>query len=248
MTRDEVQAWLDRYVDAWRSYDADAIGSLFSEDASYAYHPYDDPVVGRAAVVKSWLGEDIEAQPEADGVAKLVELWLRSFGPGTAADVKWWLGATAAAVRKALADLQAVEVDLDGRTGYVLPDDLEPEGPLEGWAALLPPLDPTTMGWFERDWYLGPHKKQLFDASGNAGPTVWLDGRIVGCWRQSDTGEVVVQMLEDVGGEAVRAIEDESARLTGWLGGTGVLPRFPSPLSKAAATRAGGEHDDAAGG
>ena len=43
------------------------------------------------------------------------------------------------------------------------PDDLEPTEPVEPWAALLPPLDPTTMGWFERDWYLGPHKAQLFD-------------------------------------------------------------------------------------
>ena len=95
------------------------------------------------------------AAPEADGVAGLVERWLRAFGPGTVADIKWWLGSTVAAMRKALADLDAVEVDLDGQTGYVLPDDLEATAPVEPWAALLPPLDPTTMGWFERDWYLG---------------------------------------------------------------------------------------------
>ena len=58
MTRDEVQQWLDRYVDAWRSYDADAIGELFSADAVYAYHPYDrEPLRGRAAIVESWLSE-----------------------------------------------------------------------------------------------------------------------------------------------------------------------------------------------
>jgi Winged helix DNA-binding domain len=186
----------------------------------------------RWASMESWLGEDIQATPEPDGVAKLVELWLRSFGPGTAADIKWWLGSTVAAVRRALADLEAAEVDLDGQTGYLLPDDLEPAEQVERWAALLPPLDPTTMGWFERDWYLGPHKPQLFDSNGNAGPTVWLDGRIVGAWRQSDTGEVVVQMLEDVGADALAAIKHESARLTEWLGGTRVLARYPSPLSK----------------
>ena len=61
MTHDEVQQWLDRYVDAWRSYDADAIGELFSDDASYAYHPYDaEPLRGRAAVVESWLSEPDE--------------------------------------------------------------------------------------------------------------------------------------------------------------------------------------------
>jgi ketosteroid isomerase-like protein len=58
MTRDDVQAWLDRYVEAWRSYDAAAIGELFSEDALYAYHPYDaEPLRGRAAIVESWLGD-----------------------------------------------------------------------------------------------------------------------------------------------------------------------------------------------
>jgi Winged helix DNA-binding domain len=111
----------------------------------------------RWASMKSWLGEDVEPPPEREGVSRLVEEWLRSFGPGTAADLKWWLGSTVAAVRRALADVAAVEVDLDGRVGYVLPADLEPTDPVEPWPALLPPLDPTTMGWFERDWYLGPY-------------------------------------------------------------------------------------------
>ena len=52
-----ARAWLDRYVAAWMSYEPGAIGDLFSEDVSYRYHPYDDPVLGRAAVVASWLGE-----------------------------------------------------------------------------------------------------------------------------------------------------------------------------------------------
>jgi hypothetical protein len=186
----------------------------------------------RWASMESWLGEELAPPPEAEGVAKLVEQWLRVFGPGTAADIKWWLGSTVAAVRRALGDLQAVEVELDGQVGYVLGDDLETTDPVEPWAALLPPLDPTTMGWFERGWYLGSYRELLFDTSGNAGPTVWWDGRIVGGWRQSDAGEVVLQLLEDVGAEGTDAVEREAARLTEWLGGTRVLPRFPSPLSK----------------
>jgi hypothetical protein len=185
--------------------------------------------------MSSWLGEELAPPSDAEGVARLVERWLRAFGPGTAADIKWWLGSTVTAVRRALADVEAVEVDLGGQTGHLLPDDLEPVDPIEPWAALLPPLDPTTMGWFERGWYLGPYKELLFDTAGNAGPTVWWDGRIVGGWRQSDTGEVILQMLEDVGAEGMRAIERESERLTEWLDGTRALPRFPSPLSKAVA-------------
>jgi Winged helix DNA-binding domain len=189
----------------------------------------------RWASTKSWLGEEIAPRPAAEGVAGLVEQWLRAFGPGTAADIKWWLGSTVTAVRQALADLGAVEVDLDGQTGYVLPDDQEATEPVEPWAALLPPLDPTTMGWYEREWYLGPYKEQLFDTSGNAGPTMWWEGRIVGGWRQGDGGEVILQPLEDVGAEGRRAFEHEAERLTEWLGGTRIMARFPSPLAKAAA-------------
>jgi Winged helix DNA-binding domain len=188
----------------------------------------------RWATMEDWLGEGLSVPPEAEGVAGLVERWLRAFGPGTAADLKWWLGSTVRAVRAALADVGAVEVELDGQTGYVLPDDLDPPEPVDPWAALLPPLDPTTMGWQERGWYLGPHKKHVFDSAGNGGPTIWWEGRIVGGWRQDEGGAVELQMLEDIGADGMRAVEREAERLTEWLDGTRVLPRFPSPLFRAA--------------
>lgn len=191
----------------------------------------------RWAAMSSWLGEELAPCSEAEGVVGLVERWLRAFGPGTAADLKWWLGSTVTAVRRALTDVGAVEVDLGGQTGYVLADDVDAPDQVGPWAALLPPLDPTTMGWIERDWYLGPYKAQLFDTSGNAGPTMWWDGRIVGGWRQSDTGEVVLKPLEDVGADALDEFDREAARLTEWLGGVRVLPRFPSPLFGALGSR-----------
>jgi ketosteroid isomerase-like protein len=60
MDHTTVQRWLDRYVEAWRSYEPGSIGELFSDDVEYRYHPYDEPVVGREAVVRSWLGESSE--------------------------------------------------------------------------------------------------------------------------------------------------------------------------------------------
>jgi hypothetical protein len=162
----------------------------------------------------------------------LVRRWLRAFGPATVEDLKWWLGSTMTAVRAALADVGAVEVDMDGRPGVVLPDDLDPVGPVAPYAALLPGLDPTTMGWFEREWYLGPHRPQVFDSNGNAGATAWWDGRVVGDWHQTDSGDVAVHRLEDVGAEATAALDAEAARLTAWLGGARIAARFPSPLAK----------------
>ena len=57
MDVESAQEWLTRYVAAWRSYDRGEIAALFSEDVSYRYHPSDEPLVGRDAVVASWLGE-----------------------------------------------------------------------------------------------------------------------------------------------------------------------------------------------
>lgn len=184
------------------------------------------------ARTSAWLGEEPAEQPEREALADLARRWLCAFGPATVADLKWWLGSTVTAARQALADVGAVEVDLHGEPGVVLPDDLEPVAAPEPHAALLPGLDPTTMGWFQRDWYLGAHRAAIFDTNGNAGTTAWWDGRIVGGWNQGADGQVLLRLLEDVGVDAVAALEREAARLTAWLGGVRVAPRFPSPLSR----------------
>jgi hypothetical protein len=57
VNREQVQRWLDAYVDAWRSYDDAAIRELFAQDATYAYRPYDEPERGRDAIAAAWLGD-----------------------------------------------------------------------------------------------------------------------------------------------------------------------------------------------
>ena len=179
-----------------------------------------------------WLGKSITSRSEEEGVAALVERYLAAFGPATEADIKWWLGSTLTLVRRALAEVGAVEVSLAEGAGYLLIDDLDPVEPVPRWAALLPSLDPTAMGWFERDWYLGPHRDAIFDRAGNAGHTAWVDGRIVGGWRQGPDGAVELQLLEDLDAEGVSLLEAEAAALANWLDGEVVSPRFPSPLAK----------------
>ena len=78
------------------------------------------------ALTATWLGEQPVEPPEREARAELVRRWLRAFGPATVADVKWWLGSTVTAVRTALGDIGAVEVDLHGEPGVALADDLEP--------------------------------------------------------------------------------------------------------------------------
>jgi hypothetical protein len=186
----------------------------------------------RWAPMADWLPITVDAAEPEVARAELVRRWLRAFGPATVTDIKWWFGNTLTWARHALRDIGAVEVDLDGIPGFALPDDLDVEPDVEPWCALLPGLDITTMGWSDRDWYVGDHRKQVFDSNGNGGPTAWWNGRIVGAWGQDADGRVEVRLLEDVGRDAKRALQRRADELTVWLDGVRVSPRFPSPLSK----------------
>jgi Winged helix DNA-binding domain len=185
----------------------------------------------RWSPIQRWFPSGIAPMGVEEARAELVRRWLHTFGPAMRDDVRWWTGWTVGSTRQALEAIGAVEVGLDGgAVGYALPDDLEPSEAPPPWVALLPALDATTMGWTRRDWYLGPHRPQLFDTAGNAGPTIWVDGRIVGGWAQRRSGEVVPHLLEDVGVEIGLMIDAEAARLEEWIGPARVTGSFPTPL------------------
>ena len=189
----------------------------------------------RWATTANWLGSDIAALPVGEARHELLRRYLLGYGPVTAADIRWWTGWTAAEARRVIETLDPapVAVELDGgSTGYVAGDDVDPVPPPSPSAALLPALDSSVMGWAERDWFLGPHRQALFDRSGNAGPTVWWDGRVVGGWAQRPDGEVGVRLLEKVGPTAERAIADQPKRLRTLIGDVRFTPRFRTPLER----------------
>jgi hypothetical protein len=195
----------------------------------------------RWAPLDRWVEGGLEAWPADRARMELARRWLAAFAPGTLRDLQWWTGWTVAKTKAALRDAGAIDVSMVGETGgsattgFALPGDTNPTAEPAPWVALLPGLDTTTMAWAGRDFYLGGHTTQLFDTNGNAGPTVWVDGRVVGLWAQRASGQVVVQLLEDVGRERRRAIEAEAADLTAWLGPHRVIPRFPNPVFRALA-------------
>jgi len=180
----------------------------------------------------AWLGEALPAMDRDAARTDLVRRWLERYGPGTTVDLKWWTGWTVRDTRTALASAEAVEVELADGPGWVLPGDLEPAEDSKEWVALLPGLDSTVMGWKERSWYLGHHAPILFDRNGNAGPTVWWNGRVVGGWAQSEDGEIAFRLLDPVSREATRMIETEAHRLESWLDAVRVTPRFRTPLEQ----------------
>jgi len=183
-----------------------------------------------------WVEGGLEPWPAERAHAELVRHWLRAFGPGTQRDLQWWTGWTVARTKAALRAVEAVQIELEeGATGWALPDDLETTPDPGPWVALLPSLDATIMAWKDRDWYLDGLYRDLFDNAGNAGPTAWVDGRVVGLWAQRSNLEVGYRLLKDVGREATNALGAEAARLTAWLGNDRVFPRFPNPMFKALA-------------
>ena len=191
----------------------------------------------RWVTTEDWLGGPIEERDVAEAQATLLRHWLAGFGPATETDVRWWTGWTARETRAALGAVPHAVVDLSGATGYVIADDLEATLPPEPSAALLPTLDPTTMGWKQRDWYLGPHGPKLFDANGNAGPTIWWEGRIVGGWSQRRDGEIALGLLEDVGADGRAAIDAEVTRLQAWIGDVRFSPGFLPPFQRSLVDR-----------
>ena len=186
----------------------------------------------------SWLGEELTpTEPEA-GYAEVVRHWLWTFGPGD--------GGRSRVVARVDEDRRPHgagrrrrsrgRCSTDGSTGWVLPDDtadLEAPPETEPWVALLPTLDPTTMGWRERAFYLDPaHTPFLFDSAGNGGTTVWVDGRIVGCWVQDDAERVRLVLIEEISPDARRRLDAEAARLDEFLGGEHITNVFASPQMK----------------
>ncbi|WP_431918693.1 winged helix DNA-binding domain-containing protein [Amycolatopsis tucumanensis] len=183
------------------------------------------------STTESWL-PGLEPVDAGAARVELARRWLRAFGPAPVADLKWWTGWTAGQVKKALTAIGPAEVDLEGGPGIALPGDDEPVPEPEPVAALLPALDPTPMGWQERGWFLGEHQPLLFDRTGNIGPTVWWEGRVVGGWGQRPDGEIAIRLLEDVGADGTAAVEAAAERLHGRLGGVAVIPKFRTPVER----------------
>jgi Winged helix DNA-binding domain len=190
------------------------------------------------SVADEWLPGGLIGEDVDDSAAALARAYLARFGPASAADLQWWAGWTAGTTKRALAAIDAVEVDLDdeagGGVGWLLPDDTN-ESTTEPWIAFLPALDSTTMGWKDRRWYLGDlatFGSPVFDVNGNAGPTIWVDGRVVGGWAQRKSGEIAFTLLTEVAPKRVKAIAADAGRLRELIGDARVNVRFPAPMQK----------------
>jgi len=195
------------------------------------------------SVADQWLPGGLAGADPQTAAADLARVYLARFGPATTADLQWWSGWTMGLTKRAIAAAGAVPVDLEGggggddnNEGWVLADDIDARSPRSApWVALLPALDSTTMGWKQRSWYLGDHGRfgdALFDVNGNAGPTIWVDGQVVGGWAQRKSGEIAYRLLMEVPASRAKAIATRAEEMRALIGDVRVNVRFPAPMQK----------------
>ena len=57
MNRDDVANWITAYERAWRTPGTAGLADLFTADATYLHSPYEEPIVGLAAISQGWEAE-----------------------------------------------------------------------------------------------------------------------------------------------------------------------------------------------
>lgn len=188
----------------------------------------------RWSTTSSWLDAPLTGEETDAAAAELLHHWLRRFGPATDVDIRWWFGWTATLANRSLEAIDATRVRLEngGDAWVAQGDDVIIDLP-EPSVRLLPGLDASTMGWKERDWYLDPAMTpRLFDRFGNAGPTIVVDGQVVGGWIQNSNAEIVLDLLRDLNPTHTQLVKDAVDQLRSGIGDVIVRPRFPSPNQK----------------
>lgn len=96
---------------------------------------------------------------------------------------------------------------------------------------MLPSLDPTVMGWKARSWYLPGEATEAFDTYGNAGPTILVDGEVVGAWGQRPDGEMRTHYFGDVPARRRRHVDERIREVASWVGDTRYNVRFPGSIN-----------------
>jgi len=196
------------------------------------------------AALADWLPDvDLDSVTPLQAQAWLVQQYLAALGPATVDDIQWWTGLSKSETNKALGAFESslVTVAIEGLDGehLMLADDARrlrhfapPKAP---YVFLLPALDPYVMGYQDRHRSLRvapEHRDKVFDRAGNAMPTVWANGQVVGAWGQRKDGSVVYGLFESVGDDALALLAHEARRLESFLDGEFLAPSTHTPFTR----------------
>ena len=187
----------------------------------------------RWTLADRWLSRGLGGGDLPTAAATIVDRYLRAFGPASMIDIQWWTGWTKLTTTTAIMDCGAETVDGTHGELWVAGGDTRADLDPGPWVALLPGLDPSVMGWKQRDWYIhDSYIPALFDRNGNAGPTIWADGRVVGGWAQRPDGRLAHRLLETISTNHEHLLRLEVERVESFVGDARFTIRFPTPLSR----------------
>jgi hypothetical protein len=203
--------------------------------------------------LEAWFPDvDLESLTVEEAQVKLVQHYLSHLGPATEEDLVWWTGVGKLEIRQALAAIekQLLEMKIEGLgDGYLLLDKdlstLERSYPSEPSIKLLPGLDPYIMGYKDRHRFLDPMRyHQVFDPAGNALPTIWFDGEVIGVWLEDsrkpalevlllqEADKQVLTELEPEGEQLARFLEHDPINVQIGLYPDGTYPKSPFTLAR----------------
>jgi hypothetical protein len=194
------------------------------------------------AALADWLSDvNLDSVTSLQARTWLVRQYLSAFGPATMDDIQWWAGLSRSETNTALRALESglVTVAIEGLAGehLMLADDARRlrrfVPPKALYVFFLPALDPYIMGFQDRQRFLAPeHRNKAFDRAGNAMPTVWVNGQVVGAWGQRKDGSVVYGLFESVSDGALMMLAHEARRLESFLEGEFLALSTSTPFTR----------------
>ena len=172
----------------------------------------------RWTLTEDWLGGARATKPSPKpATASWSSAGCARFGPGTEADLVWWLGRdqgrrTPGAGR---ARRGGGRPRRRGRATCCPTTSTTCPSRSRGRRCCRCSTRPRWAGSSATSTSTRRTVPHLFDTNGNAGTTAWWCGRVVGCWVQDHDGVVLGRSsARDIGAEAMRALDAEAERLT----------------------------------
>ncbi len=170
---------------------------------------------------------DLNSIGPEEAKVQLVSHYLAAFGPAKEEEIAWWSGFSKGEAKTAVEalgeEVATIEIsDLGG--DFLIPaaeiEPLERSKPRGRRLFLLPSLDPYIMGYKDRERFLAPeHYSKVFDRAGNALPTIWAEGRVVGVWQgKRPLASLTLLLFQDIDAQYLREIEAEAHRWGKFLG------------------------------
>jgi len=168
------------------------------------YHPYEEPEPVDVLAART----------------EIVRRYLAAFGPSTRADLADWSGLRVSDVAPAIEALEPLRRFRDERGRELLDLPRAPLPPADTPAPVrfLPKWDNVILGFADRTRMISDEiRRAVIGKNGDVAQTVLVDGVVAATWSADPKGKVAVQPFAPLPRVWRREVEDEAARLEGWL-------------------------------